>query len=68
AMTVLRNNDSMVHGAFAMRKTPEGDLLVLRTNLIADLTNIAEIAKVVSAIAWQADVIEQQLTGANDQH
>ncbi len=68
AMTVLRNNDAMIYGAFAMRKINGSDVLVLRSNLLADLTNIGEIAKVVSAIAWQADEIEQQLTGTADQH
>jgi hypothetical protein len=68
AMTVLRNNDAIVHGAFAVRRTPEGEVLVLRSNLIADLTNITEIAKVISAVAWQADQVEQQLNGTVDQY
>ena len=67
AMTVLRNNDSVVHGAFAIRRLPEGELLVLRSNLLADLTDAGEIAKIVSAIAWQADQVEQQLSGSADQ-
>ena len=67
-MTVLRNNDSVVYGAFAIRKTPDGDVLVLRSNLIADLTDAVEIAKIVSAVAWQADQVEQQLNGSADQH
>ncbi len=66
AMTVLRNNDSVVHGAFAIRKGAEGEILVLRTNVLADLTSSAEIGKIVSAIAWQADQVEQQLSGATD--
>jgi len=67
AMTVLRNNDTVVHGAFAIRRTNDGEVLVLRSNLIADLTDAGEIAKVVAAIAWQADQVEQQLNGAVDQ-
>ena len=68
AMTVLRNNDSVVHGAFAIRKMPEGEVLVLRSNLLADLTDAGEMAKIVSAIAWQADQVEQQLSGSTDLH
>ncbi len=68
AMTVLRNNDTVVHGAFAIRRMPEGEVLVLRSNLLADLTDVGEMAKIVSAIAWQADQVEQQLSGAVDQH
>jgi membrane protease subunit (stomatin/prohibitin family) len=67
AMTVLRNNDSVVHGAFAIRRVSEGEVLVLRSNLLADLTNAGEMAKIISAIAWQADQVEQQLSGAADQ-
>lgn len=67
AMSVLRNNDSVVHGAFAIRRLPEGELLVLRSNLLADLTDAGEIAKIVSAVAWQADQVEQQLSGSADQ-
>ena len=66
AMTVLRNNDSVVHGAFAIRRMPDGELLVLRSNLLADLTDAGEMAKIISAIAWQADQVEQQLSGSAD--
>ena len=68
AMTVLRNNDSVVHGAFAIRRMAEGEVLVLRSNLLADLTDSGEMAKIISAIAWQADQVEQQLSGTTDQH
>ena len=66
AMTVLRNNDSVAHGAFAIRRMPEGEVLVLRSNLLADLTDAGEMAKIISAIAWQADQVEQQLSGSTD--
>jgi hypothetical protein len=67
AMTVLRNNDSVVHGAFAIRRTVDGEVLVLRSNVIADLTDAGEMAKIISAVAWQADQVEQQLSGTADQ-
>ena len=67
AMTVLRNNDSVVHGAFAIRRVSDGEVLVLRSNLLADLTDAGEMAKIISAIAWQADQVEQQLSGSADQ-
>lgn len=68
ALTVLRNNDSVVHGAFAIRRTQDGEVMVLRSNLLADLTDPGEMAKIISAIAWQADQVEQQLSGAVDQY
>jgi membrane protease subunit (stomatin/prohibitin family) len=68
AMTVLRSNEEMVHGAFSAHRMGDSELLVLRANLLADLTDPAELTKVISSIAWQADQVEQQLTGAVDEH
>jgi hypothetical protein len=68
AMTVLRNNDSVVHGAFAVKRMADGEILVLRSNLLADLTDAGEMAKIISAVAWQADQVEQQLNGSADQY
>jgi membrane protease subunit (stomatin/prohibitin family) len=68
ALTVLRNNDSVVHGAFAMKRMDEGEILVLKSNVLASLTDVGELAKVVSAIAWQADEVEHQLSGGNDSY
>ncbi len=66
ALTVLRNNDSVVHGAFAMKRMDSGEVLVLKSNVLASLTNTAELAKLISSIAWQADEVEQQLSGGED--
>ncbi|MFO0921006.1 MAG: SPFH domain-containing protein [Pirellulales bacterium] len=67
AMSLLRYNDQLVHGAFALRRQGDAELLVLRENLIADTADPLEITKAISAIAWQADQVEQQLTGMTDQ-
>jgi membrane protease subunit (stomatin/prohibitin family) len=66
ALTVLRNNDSVVHGAFAMKRLDSGEVLVLKSNVLASLTNTAELAKLISSIAWQADEVEHQLSGGDD--
>jgi membrane protease subunit (stomatin/prohibitin family) len=68
ALTILRNNDSVVHGAFAMKRTDDGEILVLKSNVLASLTNAAELAKIISAIAWQADEVESQLSGGADSY
>jgi hypothetical protein len=65
-LTVLRNNDSVVHGAFAMKKSGGSEVLVLKSNVLASLTNTAELAKLISSIAWQADEVESQLSGGDD--
>ncbi len=66
ALTVLRNNDSVVHGAFAMKRSGGSEVLVLKSNVLASLTNTAELAKLISSIAWQADEVESQLSGGDD--
>ena len=67
AVTLLRFNHQTLHGAFAFQPNEHGgEELVLRSNLLADTTDALEILRVVSAIAFQADEVEQQLTGADE--
>jgi hypothetical protein len=67
AVTLLRFNHQTVHGAFAFQpKEQGGEELVLRSNLLADTIDAFEVLRVVSAIAFQADEVEQQLTGADE--
>ncbi len=67
AVTLLRFNHQTLHGAFAFQPNEQGaEELVLRTNLLADTTDAMEVLRVVSAIAWQADEVEQQLGGGDE--
>jgi membrane protease subunit (stomatin/prohibitin family) len=66
ASAILRSNDSLVHSAFALKRIEQGELLVLKSNLMTGLINSSEFAKVIAALAWQADEIEQQLSGELD--
>jgi len=67
AVILLRFNHQTVHGAFAFQpKEQGGEELVLRSNLLADTTDAFEVLRVVSAIAFQADEVEQQLTGTDE--
>jgi membrane protease subunit (stomatin/prohibitin family) len=66
AVTLLRFNHQTLHGAFAFQPNEQGgEELVLRSNLLADTTDPMEVVRVVSAIAFQADEVEQQLTGSD---
>ncbi len=65
ALTLLRNT-KLLHGAFAVRSLEGGEVLVIQANLMVD-TLALEITRTLSAIAWQADKVEQQLLGG-DQH
>ncbi len=66
ALTLLRYNSQIVHGAFAVKSVDSTDLLVLRGNLLADTADILELTRTLTAIAWQADQVEQQMSGADE--
>lgn len=67
ALLLLRFNEQMVHGAFAVRGTPSGDMVVVQANQLADTADPLEVTRFVTAVAWQADRAEEKLTGG-DQH
>jgi hypothetical protein len=61
AMTFLRYNAQMIHGAFAVESTPNGEMIVIEANQLADTADPLEITRTVSAIAWQADQVEARM-------
>lgn len=65
AMLLLRYNQQMVHGAFAVQSTPAGEMVVMQANQLADTATPLEVSRVISAIAWQADKVEEKLTGGD---
>jgi len=67
ALLLLRYNAQMVHGAFAVQKTQSGEMIVVQANQLADTADALEVARVISAIAWQADKVEEKLL-REDQH
>jgi membrane protease subunit (stomatin/prohibitin family) len=66
AMMLLRYNSQIVHGAFAIQNIDGSDLLVLRGNLLADTADVLELTRTLTAIAWQADRVEEQMFGVDD--
>ena len=67
AMTLLRYNTKMIHGAFAIEKTDAGEMLTVQANQLADTADALEVTRVITAIAWQADKVEEKLLG-HDEH
>jgi hypothetical protein len=63
ALTLLRFNSKLVYGAFAVRKSGEGETLVLTSNVLADSLTPVAVTQIVSAIAWQADQVEEKISG-----
>ena len=67
-MALLKYNMKMVHGAFAVHNTGAGEMVVLQANQLADTADALEITRVLTAVAWQADKVEEQLTRGQDNH
>lgn len=68
AMALLKYNMKMVHGAFAVQNSGAGEMVVLQANQLADTADALEITRVLTALAWQADKVEDQLTRGQDNH
>ncbi|MCY2976430.1 MAG: SPFH domain-containing protein [Planctomycetota bacterium] len=67
AMALLRSNKMLLYGAFALQTRPDGsDLLVIQANLLTETLESMELSRCISAIAFQADQIEDQISGGKD--
>ncbi|MHC4400237.1 MAG: SPFH domain-containing protein [Planctomycetota bacterium] len=66
ATTLLRYNTKMLHGAFAVKDVNGSPTVVLQANQLAQTLDPLEVSRVLSAIAWQADKVEQKLTGDDE--
>jgi len=68
AMALLRSNKKLMYGAFALQSQSDGsDLLVLQANLLTETLDAIELSRCISAIAFQADQIEDQISGGRDE-
>jgi membrane protease subunit (stomatin/prohibitin family) len=67
SMKLLKHNAKMVHGAFAIQSSPTGDQVVIQANQLAETVDALEATKIISAVAWQADRVEEKLLG-QDRH
>lgn len=66
ALALLRYNQQMVHGAFAVASTPSGDMIVVQANQLAAALDPLEVLRVLTAIAWHADKAEEKLLGSDE--
>jgi hypothetical protein len=67
-MALLRSNKKLMYGAFAIQSQSDGsDLLVLQANLLTETLDAIELSRCISAIAFQADQIEDQISGGRDE-
>jgi membrane protease subunit (stomatin/prohibitin family) len=65
ALTLLRYNTKMVHGAFAVQKVGDTEMVTIQANQLVDMLNVVGVNQVLSAVAWQADQVEAQMLGSD---
>ncbi len=68
AMQLLRYNTKMVHGAFAVVQQGQEEKIAIQANLLTETADALEVNRVLAAVAWQADRVEEKLLGGQDQH
>ncbi len=66
AMSLLRYNTKMLHGAFAVQNVGGAEMVVIQANQLAETLDPLEVSRVLSAVAWQADKVEQKLVGGDE--
>jgi membrane protease subunit (stomatin/prohibitin family) len=65
AAALLRYNTKLVHGAFAFDKIGDREMVLLQGSMLADTLTGPSVSQTLTAIAWQADKVEEKLTGAD---
>jgi membrane protease subunit (stomatin/prohibitin family) len=65
ALTLLRYNTKMVHGAFAVQKVGDTEMVVIQANQLVDMLNVIGVTQVLTAVAWQADQVEETMMGTD---
>lgn len=68
AMQLLRYNTRMVHGAFAVVQQGNEEKIAIQANLLSETADALEVNRVLAAVAWQADRVEEKLLGGKDQY
>jgi membrane protease subunit (stomatin/prohibitin family) len=65
AALLLQYNTFTIHGAFAVKNIDNKQMVVLQTNQMAETINSLDVSRILAAIAWQADEVEQRLLGTD---
>lgn len=66
ALELLRVNTKMVFGAFAVESTESGDVVVFCASHLANVSSALDVSRAMTSIAWQADRVEEKITGADN--
>jgi membrane protease subunit (stomatin/prohibitin family) len=65
ALQLLKFNAQMVMGAFGVQSTPSGDVVVVCASQLAATSTALDASRTITSIAWQADKVEDNLTGGD---
>lgn len=65
ALSLLRHNATLIDGSFAIRDIEGVPMIVLQASQIAATLDPLAVSRILAAIAWQADQVEQRLAGAD---
>jgi membrane protease subunit (stomatin/prohibitin family) len=65
AMKLLKYNTQLVHGAFAVVTAGGQDQFAIQANQLTSTADPLAISRVLSAIAYQADKVEEKLVGGD---
>jgi len=65
ALQLLKFNAQMVMGAFGIQSTPSGDVVVVCASQLAATSAPLDVTRTITSIAWQADKVEDNLTGGD---
>lgn len=65
AAALLRYNTKTVYAAFAVQAGGAGEQIVLRANQLAETLDPLSVSRVIAAVAWQADRVEEKLLGSD---
>ncbi len=66
AMALLQYNASIPQGAFAIQTHEGAQVVVLQANHLAQTITPLLVSQTLTAIAWQADAVEQKLVGSDE--
>jgi len=63
AAVLLRHNAQLAFGAFAFQKVDNQEFIVIQTSVLEETLTVVDVARIIPALAWQADRFEEKLTG-----
>jgi uncharacterized protein YqfA (UPF0365 family) len=66
AMTFLKYNTRLHHGAFAVESIDGVDTILVHSEQLASMMNAAAVHRSIQAIAEQADQVEEKLSGKDE--